>query len=323
MLSMTDYIERDVIQESEVEEPISEQQIMESFMALQVSFAQLECMCEYQTIIEYCGTEIPHPTLYQEGDFGDAVSAFFDNIADWLSGLIRGIMNMGNRNGLARIIKAIDDSNRTDFRFKAELVTTYGMIEWVLMEIDELAKVLNDIKDGAFDENDKIKEHDMETLEAISKIRSADDADKLQSIVSDKDKKIATEVVSQEITRIRNKDELVDELKKIHDLNLPVTGRKLLKRLEFNKKDTKKGDKMDKSLSRLIRRCANSIAKMYDIYIFKFVAALNDFCNDNEIKYSLDVYKASSDNKWKSRTFRNQTEPVGSLTAKMREASTK
>ena len=320
---MTDYIERDVIQESEVEEPISEQQIMESFMALQVSFAQLECMCEYQTIIEYCGTEIPHPTLYQEGDFGDAVSAFFDNIGDWLSGIIRSIMNIGNRNGLARIIKAIDDSNKKDFRFKAELFTTYGMLEWILMAIDELAKVLNDIKDGAFDENDKIKETDMETLEVLSKIRSAGDADKLQSAVSGKDKRAAVEIVSQEMKRIRNKDELLDELKKIHDLNLPVTGRKLLKRIKFDKKETKKGDKMDKDLSRLIRRCANSIAKMYDIYIFKFVTALNDFCNDNEIKYSVDVYKASSDNKWKSRTFRDQTDPVGSLTSKMREASTK
>ena len=75
MLSMTDYIDAELIEESDIE-LITDKEIMESFMAMQVAFAQVECACEYQIIKEYCGTEIPHPTFYQEGEFKDAVKRY-------------------------------------------------------------------------------------------------------------------------------------------------------------------------------------------------------------------------------------------------------
>lgn len=320
MLSMTDYIERDVIQESEVEEPISEQQIMESFMALQVSFAQLECMCEYQTIIEYCGTEIPHPTLYQEGDFGDAVSAFFENIADWLAGIVRGMMQSCNRNILKRIITAIKQDKKTEYKFPKDFTSASMFVEIDLAMIDHLASILNDIKDGGL--NEEKSKHIIETkLEGLSgKINKK--GEWITTAVFDKtlSKEEFERFRDQKVEELKDKDTLIDELKKLYDINVPVTGRKLLKRLKFDKKESKRDGKIDKNINRMIRRAANNIAMLYDDVFNKFITNLEKFRKENEIK--TEGLPALNSKPFKedtaSRTFRNQTDPVSSFTPALR-----
>ena len=320
MLSMTDYIERDVIQESEVEEPISEQQIMESFMALQVSFAQLECMCEYQTIIEYCGTEIPHPTLYQEGNFGDAVSAFFDNIADWLAGIVRGIMQSCNRKILKNMIYAIGRDKKTEYKFPKDFTSASLFVEIGLALIDHLASVLNDIKDGGLD-NEKTKHVIEEKLEGLGgKINKNGDWQTAMVFNKALDESEFVRFKNQKIEELKDKDALMDELKKLYDINVPVTGRKLLKRLKFDKKETKRDGKIDKNINRLIRKAANNIAMIYDERFNKFIKNLEIFRRENEINTeglpSLDNKPFRED--IATRTFRNQTDPVSSFTPALR-----
>lgn len=320
MLSMTDYIERDVIQESEVEEPISEQQIMESFMALQVSFAQLECMCEYQTIIEYCSNEIPHPTLYQEGDFVDTINDWFDNLYEWLAGIIRGMMNACNRSTLREAISAIERDKREDYKFPNDFLETSIDVEMILAQIDSLAEVLNDIKDGGL--NDANMKQDID--------------DKLTALAGKFDKNtwltgiIVPGTFSQEKydrfvagkrTQLTNKDVLVEELKKLYDLNIPSTGKKLLRKLKFDKKETKQNGKINKDINRKVRKAANNIAWLYDKKFNTFIEKLKKFCKDNEISTKdlpSSLGKKEYSAKWASRTFRDQTDPVSSLTPAIR-----
>ena len=317
---MTDYIERDVIQESEVEEPISEQQIMESFMALQVSFAQLECMCEYQTIIEYCGTEIPHPTLYQEGDFGDAVSAFFDNIADWLAGIVRGMMQSCNRKTLKKMIYAIEQDKRTEYKFPKDFVSASVFVEMDLALIDRLASVLNDIKDG---ELNKRPEAIRIKLEGLSgKMNKNGDWVTSQIFDSRWEASESFRLPKEKAEELKDKDALVEELKKLYDINVPVTGRKLLKRLKFDKKETKHDGKIDKDINRMIRKAANNIAFVYDDQFNRFIKKLEIFRKDNEIKTEGLPSAASNtkpfNEKIASRTFRDQTDPVSSVSPRIR-----
>lgn len=320
MLSMTDYIERDVIQESEVEEPISEQQIMESFMALQVSFAQLECMCEYQTIIEYCGTEIPHPTLYQEGDFGDAVSAFFENIADWLAGIVRGMMQSCNRKILKKIITAIEQDKKTEYKFPKDFTSASMFVEIDLAMIDHLASILNDIKDGGL--NEEKSKHIIETkLEGLSgKINKKGQWETMVIFDKTLPKEEFERFRDRKVEELKDKDTLIDELKKLYDINVPVTGGKLLKRLKFDKKESKCDGKIDKNINRMIRRAANNIAMLYDEVFNKFITNLEKFRKENEIKTeglpSLNSKPFRED--IATRTFRDQTNPVSSFTPTLR-----
>ena len=319
MLSMTDYIERDVIQESEVEEPISEQQIMESFMALQVSFAQLECMCEYQTIIEYCGNEIPHPTLYQEGNFADTINDWFDNLYEWLAGIVRGMMQACNRSTLRQVISAIERDKREDYKFPNDFLETSIDIEMNLAQIDSLAEVLNDIKDGGLDD-EKTKQLIDDKLTALAgKFNKNTWLTGIIVPASFSQEKYDRFVAGKRV-RLTNKDELVEELKKLYDLNIPSTGKKLLRKLKFDKKETKQNGKINKDINRKVRKAANNIAMLYDNKFNTFIEKLKKFCKDNEIstKDLPSSGKKEYSAKWASRTFRDQTDPVSSLTPVIR-----
>lgn len=325
MLSMTDFIEGELVEESEIE-PITDQKILESFVSVQASLAQLDCLCEYQAIMEYCGDEIPLPALYQEYDVKDTIVAFFENVWDWLSGIVRGIINSCNRSTIARVITAIEDSNKNELKFRENLFVAHGMIETFLYALDEFARVLNDIKDGTFEENNTVHNEDVEFLKQLGELDIKDAIDHPEKFLNFSQGNYTKEQLSKisnmvqtKTAKIINKDELVAELKKIYELNIPVTGRKILKRMEFNKKDIKNQDKIDKPTCMIIRKAANNVAKWYDKYVWAFVDNLKLFCKDNEINYvTSKAYQSKTDN-WKSRTFRDQSNPVGAFTSSARE----
>lgn len=319
MLSMTDYIERDVIQESEVEEPISEQQIMESFMALQVALAHVECMCEYQTIMEFCGEDIPSPVIYQEGDFADAFNQLLDNIVDWMSGIIRGIMQTFNRKHIRDAIATLTKDKRETYKFPENFRKSSIIIEVIFSYIDSFAEVLNDIQDGKLD-NESDKKHIEVKLEGLSGVKCSNG--EIKTVAFFKGFPGADKVkaaIDEGADKLTNKDDLIDELKKIHDLNIPVTGRKLLKRMEFDKNKTKVNGTVDKSINRKIRKCANNIAALYDGSINKFVDNLKNFYKENELKFeSSNGSDKPFSETLRKRNFRDQTNPIGSHTPILR-----
>lgn len=319
MLSMTDYIDSELVTESDEFEPISEQEIMESFMALQAALAHVECMCEYQTIMEFCGEDIPSPVIYQEGDFADAFNQLLDNIVDWVSGIIRGIMQTFNRKHIRDAITTLTKDKRETYKFPANFRKSSIIIEVIFSYIDSFAEVLNDIHDGKLD-NESDKKEIEARLEGLGGIKCSNGeihtvaffkrfpgADKIEA------------AINEGADKLTNKDDLIDELKKIHDLNIPVTGRKLLKRMEFDKNKTKVNGTVDKSINRKIRKCANNLAALYDGSINKFVENLKSFYKENELKFESSP---GSDKPFsetlRKRNFRDQTNPIGTHTPTLR-----
>lgn len=97
MKTMTEFImEQEAPQV--VEESFNEADLVSQFMALQAASANMSCVLEFATIAEFCeSNEINMPeSLVQEGfiDFLDKVregiANFFQKIADWFKGLIKG-----------------------------------------------------------------------------------------------------------------------------------------------------------------------------------------------------------------------------------------
>ena len=154
MLSMTDYLIQE--QTTEPEEYADESVVLEAFAAMQASYSYLEYMDRLLAINEFCiSTDIECPSIIQEGDFGDAVLSFFQNIWDWICGLVRSMVGYFNTISLSRIIKALKKTSKSELTIKQHdefFVTAFGM-RMSLVLIDDFAEVLNIINKKRLDDS--------------------------------------------------------------------------------------------------------------------------------------------------------------------------
>ena len=153
MLSMTDYLIQE--QTTEPDEYADESVVLEAFAAMQASYSYLEYMDRLLAINEFCiSTDIECPSIIQEGDFGDAVLSFFENIWDWICGLIRSMMGYFSKVNLSRIIKALKNTNKTYLKEKKNskfIYTRFGLMLCLTL-IDDFCEVLNLISKNKLDD---------------------------------------------------------------------------------------------------------------------------------------------------------------------------
>ena len=104
----------------------------------------------------------------------------------------------------------------------------------------------------------------------------------------------------------------------VNALDIPKTGKKLLKKVDYEKDTVKKNGSIDKEVQRLIRRASNNIAKLYDKAFGSFTKGLYDLIVENEIKLG-EQDKAFLERTGKSiRTGRDQSKPIGGFTDPLR-----
>lgn len=318
-MTMTDYLEPELVQE-EMEEYVSHEMIMEQFAVMQYMFAQADLIYEYQSIKEFCGSDITVPEIIQEGSFGDFMDSVISNIVDFFMGIIRSIVNSFNRNTLSKFISAAQKKDDKDFKISDSFKADVAAMEAYFSALDMLADIINKIEDGILDnpETDKEKS-DAKSMELLlnskdgkSIIKAIDDLkDELKYLIKNPNASTESSII------VKNKDDLLEALRKIYDLNLPVTGRKILKRLEFTKSKIKKNGKIDKDIIRRLREMANRAATTYDQLFRDLIVSLDKVASDNDINIkglnadNVKPYTTDSKSKWKDRNFRNK--PVGKL----------
>ena len=329
MLSMTDYLIQE--QTTEPEEYADESVVLEAFAAMQASYSYLEYMDRLLAINEFCiSTDIECPSIIQEGDFGDAVLSFFQNIWDWICGLVRSMVGYFNTISLSRIIKALKKTDKSELVIKQHdefFAIAFGM-KMSLVLIDDFAEVLNLINKKRLDDSrDEIIKLLQQIIDGdIPSIKKAKEHSKSGKTMTLKgcpyDLEIPKEFFGpetekdpsedkKEVTSTFPVDNLINLISYINELNIPKTGKKILKKLEYEKDDVKKNGSIDKEVQRLIRRAANNIAKLYDKSFGMFCSSLRDVIVENEIKLD-EQDKAFLERTGKSkRTGRDQSRPLG------------
>ena len=330
MLSMTDYLIQE--QTTEPDDFADESVVLEAFAAMQASYSYLEYMDRLLAINEFCiSTDIECPSIIQEGDFGDAVLSFFQNIWDWICGLIRSMVGYFNTISLSRIIKALKKTSKSELTIKQHdefFVTAFGM-RMSLVLIDDFAEVLNLINKKRLDDSrDEIIKLLQQIIDGdIPSIKKAKEHSKSGKTVTLKgcpyDLEIPDEFFGPETEKDSSEDKkddkepiypvenLINLISYINELNIPKTGKKILKKLEYEQDDVKKNGSIDKEVQRLIRRAANNIAKLYDKSFGMFCSGLRDVIAENEIKLD-EQDKAFLERTGKSkRTGRDQRHPLG------------
>lgn len=331
-MTMTDYLEPELVQE-EMEEYVSHEMIMEQFAAMQCMFVQADLICEYQSIKEFCGSDITVPEMIQEGSFGDFMDSVISNIVDFFMGIIRSIVNSFNRNTLSKFIGAVQKKDDKDFKISDNFKADIAAMEEYFSSLDYFADLLNKLEDGLLDnpETDKEKNEAKKTEKDIT-----NNGEKtISELISDYQKS-AKELVkasnenpnNDAVIVVKTREELLEALKKIYDLNLPVTGRKLLKRLELTKSKIKKNGKVDKDVVRGLRQIANHYATMYDKLFRDLILDLDKVASDNNINIkglnadNIKPYTTDSKSKWKDKNFRG-SKPVGKATETFNKLETK
>lgn len=330
MLSMTDYLIQE--QTTEPDEYADESVVLEAFAAMQASYSYLEYMDRLLAINEFCiSTDIECPSIIQEGDFGDAVLSFFENIWDWICGLIRSMMGYFSKVNLSRIVKALKNTNKTYLKEKKNskfIYTRFGL-KLCLTLIDDFCEVLNLISKHKLDDRrdeivkllQQIIDGDVPSLKRansksvkVSKIDGCPYDLEVPVEWIDPDRKSSSDDVYEGLAI----DGVIQMIEDINNLDIPKTGKKLLKKVDYEKDTVKKNGSIDKEVQRLIRRASNNIAKLYDKAFGSFTKGLYDLIVENEIKLG-EQDKAFLERTGKSkRTGRDQSKPIGGFTNPLR-----
>ena len=330
MLSMTDYLIQE--QTTEPDEYADESVVLEAFAAMQASYSYLEYMDRLLAINEFCiSTDIECPSIIQEGDFGDAVLSFFENIWDWICGLIRSMMGYFSKVNLSRIVKALKNTNKTYLKEKKNskfIYTRFGL-KLCLTLIDDFCEVLNLISKHKLDDRrdeivkllQQIIDGDVPSLKRansksvkVSKIDGCPYDLEVPVEWIDPDRKSSSDDVYEGLAI----DGVIQMIEDINNLDIPKTGKKLLKKVDYEKDTVKKNGSIDKEVQRLIRRASNNIAKLYDKAFGSFTKGLYDLIVENEIKLG-EQDKAFLERTGKSkRTGRDQSHPIGGFTNPLR-----
>lgn len=330
MLSMTDYLIQEQTTENEL---VDESVVLEAFAAMQASYSYLEYMDRLMAINEFCvSTDVECPSIIQEGDFGEAVLSFFQNIWDWICGLVRSMVGYFNTISLSRIIKALKKTDKQYLVMKENvefLATAMGM-RMSLVLIDDFAEVLNIInKKGLDDHRDEVIKLLQQIIDGdIPSVKKAKEHSRSGETVKLKGCPYDLEIPDEYFSAMAGKkidaedkkeineatypvEVLIMFINDINDIDIPKTGKKILKKLEYEKDDVKKNGSIDKEVQRLIRRAANNIAKLYDKSFGMFCSGLRDVISENKIKLD-EQDKAFLERTGKSkRTGRDQSHPLG------------
>lgn len=281
MVSMTDFMQQKMIQESAMNETMKTDEelsaaVLESYLLMTEAFSGLECACEYANIASFCeSAEVPTPkevSVYLES-FWDNVKDTFESVIEWFSGCIKGLMGAFASSKLQKLIAKLKQSGASDMTFKSDTdvwTMCYGtevvialleqfrvtVIDEAPASKDAIAKFVDILEKAVNSDNwakDVIKQNNAIFNHAISPA--------LTEYLADKSKHVEIHTST-----------IIELLEKINKFDIPKRGKKLLEGLKFDAKAYKATDadgkeiegEVDKEMVRDIKKCARYLAKLYD-----------------------------------------------------------
>lgn len=289
MRTMSDFI---MEQETTTSGYDNDMEIMEGFMQLSAISAVAECYCEHAAIAEFA-TE-SGLNVFTESDDNimkkawDATKTFFSKIWEWLKSVVNGIIRFFTKSSVDRLIvklKSLKNEGKLKNTTPENRFNDYtDELEWVDVE------VLKGINPNSLDV-DEIFNLVQEFSEAIKKGGEAANDTAIKSFIDRAENFLKKDTVKEKFKQDDDKkmtvEAIIAVLERMSRADIPSKGRKLLKKLDFDKNDYKKGgtgddkDKIDKDLVKSIKKAANLVAKAYDTYVDNTVKLVNKVLKKN------------------------------------------
>lgn len=281
MKTMSDFIMEQEISNTSVD---NDMEIMEGFMKVQAIGAVAECYCEHAAISDFA-TEAGL-TVFSESDDNimkkawNATKEFFSKIWEWLKALVKSVINFFTKSSLDRLIVKLEEMKKSgDFKD----TTAMAGIDISKIDAEGILKLVDDFSDN------------------IKKSSETTDSAAMKSFIERAETFLKKDTVKENFKRDDAKtsslDDIIMKLRAFASKDVPSNGRKLLKKLEFDKNNYKKGgtgddkDKVNKDLVKEIKKAANLVAKAYDTYVDNTVKLVNKILKKN---LKADDYKELS-----------------------------
>ena len=284
MKTMSDFIMEQEISTSSVDNDV---EIMEGFMKVQAIGAVAECYCEHAAISDFA-TEAGL-TVFSESDDNimkkawNATKEFFTKIWEWLKALVKSVINFFTKSSIDRLIVKLEEMKKSgDFKD----ATAMAGIDISKIDADGILKLVDEFSDN-------IKKSSETTDSAAMK----GFIDRAEAFLK---KDTVKETFKKDDAKTSSLDDILMKLRTFAKKDVPSNGRKLLKKLDFDKNNYKKGgtgddkDKVNKDLVKDIKKAANLVAKAYDTYVDNTVKLVNKILKKN---LKAEDYKELSKNR--------------------------
>lgn len=270
MKTMSDFIMEQEVNTAAVDNDL---EIMEGFMKVAAVGAVAETYCEHAAIAAFAGEN--GLNVFTESDDNilkkawNATKEFFTKIWEWLKSLVRGIINFFTKSSIDRLIVRLEEAQE-NHELKSGWMTGIDISK---IDANGVIKLVEDFSD------------------AIKKGGEASDANAIKGFIETAENYLKKDNLKDSFKYDESKTEgaksIIDLLKKFAAQDVPSNGRKLLKKLDFDKNNYKKGgdgddkDKIDKDLVKSIKKAANLVAKAYDEYVDNTVKLVNKVLKKN------------------------------------------
>lgn len=274
MKTMSDFIMEQEITTSSANDDM---EIMEGFMKLSAIGAVAECYCEHAAIAAF--SQEAGINVFTESDDSimkkawNATKEFFTKIWEWLKALVKSVINFFTKSSIDRLIVKLEEMKRNGELKNSSVLTG---IDITKIDADGVLKLVDEFSDAIKQDSEKATS----TAESIKGFTERAEAFLKKDNLKDTFKK-------NEDSDASYYDDVLATLKKFSANDVPSNGRKLLKKLDFNKSNYKKGgegddkDKVNKDLVKAIKKAANLVAKAYDTYVDNTVKLVNKVLKKN------------------------------------------
>lgn len=297
MVSMTDFMQQKMIQESAVltepektEEELSAA-VLESYLSMSAAIARVECLCEYAKITAFCeSAEVAAPEMatIQMESFADTMKNVFETIGEWFRSIIASFIGLFTTSKIQKLIAKLKQDTSITIKPDDEVALGLFGIETMFDLLENFRTVLTE-KELPLDEAVRYREK-AEAL--IAKDAWHNGLLKLEKVPKDE--------ISASV--------LIETLETINKFDIPKRGNALLKSMKFDEKAYKKvdedgneTDKVDTERVTEIKKTARCIAKAYDMMVRGFVKVADKTFGKNPTKdeeqYKQDLEEAKKAHK--------------------------
>ena len=275
MKTMSDFIMEQEVNTAAVDNDL---EIMEGFMKLSAVGAVAETYCEHAAIAAFA--EENGLNVFSEG-VGEIVNKawegtkkFFTTIWEWLKSVVNGIIRFFTKSSVDRLIVKLEEmrdkiNKGYDVKGGNDTEILSGINPKVL-DVDALFTLVEEFSNYV-----KSKQEGSGAKDFISRAEEFLKKDNIKETFKKDESKSVT------------LDSILEVLKRMSKADIPSKGRKLLKKLDFDKSNYKKGgdgddkDKVNKELVKEIKKAANLVAKAYDTYVDNTVKLVNKVLKKN------------------------------------------
>lgn len=289
MKTMSDFIMEQEVNTTSADNDL---EIMEGFMNVLKIGAVAEAYCEHAAIAEFA-TENGLNVFTESDDnimkkVWNATKEFFTKIWEWLKSVVNGIIRFFTKSSVDRLIVKLKSLQNEGKLKNSKTENKFNDYTDELESVD--VAILKGINPNSLDV-DAIFNLVEEFSEAIKKGGEASNDTAIKGFIEKAEAFLKKDTVKEKFKQDEGKNVTVEAiitvLERMSKADIPSKGRKLLKKLDFDKSNYKKdgeGDdknKVDKDLVKSIKKAANLVAKAYDTYVDNTVKLVNKVLKKN------------------------------------------